>query len=120
MTLRRANFFPARGLADAFCIQGPEYETIYAFGGLCEIERIEEILYLNDLCDTLGLDTISAGNLAAFAIEASKQGRITLKLDYGDVDGIAELLKDIAFCRITSATGDGAARGSLPKWGRSH
>ena len=80
-------------------IEGPEYETIYAFGGLCEIDRIEEIMYLNDLCDRLGLDTISAGNLVAFAVEASKQGRIGLKLDYGDVDAMAELLKDIAFKR---------------------
>ncbi len=80
-------------------IEGPEYETIYAFGGLCEIDRIEEIMYLNDLCDRLGLDTISAGNLVAFAIEASNQGRIGLKLEYGDVDAIAELLKDIAFRR---------------------
>lgn len=80
-------------------IEGPEYETIYAFGGLCEIDSIEEIMYLNDLCDRLGLDTISAGNLVAFAIEASKQGRISLKIDYGDVDAIAGLLKDIAFRR---------------------
>jgi aldehyde:ferredoxin oxidoreductase len=55
-------------------IEGPEYETIYAFGGLCEIDSIEEIAYLNDICDRLGMDTISAGNLAALTIEASRQG----------------------------------------------
>jgi aldehyde:ferredoxin oxidoreductase len=78
-------------------IEGPEYETIYAFGGLCEIESIEEIMYLNDICDRMGMDTISAGNLAAFAIEASRQGRISLHINYGDVDAIALLLKDIAY-----------------------
>ncbi len=78
-------------------IAGPEYETIYAFGGLCMINRIEEIIYLNDICDRLGMDTISAGNLAAFTIEASKRGAIDEKLDYGDVDGIATLLKKIAY-----------------------
>ncbi len=78
-------------------IAGPEYETIYAFGGLCMINRIEEIIYLNDICDRLGMDTISAGNLAAFTIEASKRGAIEEKLDYGDVDGIATLLKKIAY-----------------------
>jgi aldehyde:ferredoxin oxidoreductase len=77
-------------------IEGPEYETIYAFGGLCEVDRIEEIMYLNDICDRLGMDTITAGNLAAFAIEAARQKRIHLKIDYGDVDGIARLLEDIA------------------------
>ena len=77
-------------------IEGPEYETIYAFGGLCIINDIREIAYLNDICDRLGIDTITAGNLAAFAIEASRRGVINDKIDYGDVDGIAELLRKIA------------------------
>jgi aldehyde:ferredoxin oxidoreductase len=77
-------------------IGGPEYETIYAFGGLCMIDSIEEIIYLNDICDRLGMDTISAGNLAAFAIEASRRRLIDEKLEYGDVDGIANLLEKIA------------------------
>jgi len=89
-------------------IEGPEYETIYAFGGLCEVDQIEEIAYLNDICDRLGMDTISAGNLAGFAIEASKKGRIPMKLDYGDVDGIASLLQDIA---ARKGIGDTLARG---------
>ena len=82
-----------RGLS----IMGPEYETIYAFGGLCMVNSIEEIIYLNDLCDRLGLDTITAGNLSAFAIEASKRKKLKHKLDYGDVDGIAKLLTKMAY-----------------------
>ena len=77
-------------------IEGPEYETIYAFGGLCLIDDIREIAYLNDICDRLGIDTITAGNLAAFTIEASQRKRTEEKIDYGDVDGIAELLNKIA------------------------
>jgi len=80
-------------------IEGPEYETIYAFGGLCMIHEIEEIVYLNDICDRLGMDTISAGSLCAFAIEASEKGRIREKVGWGEVDRIAELLNDIAFRR---------------------
>ena len=78
-------------------IMGPEYETIYAFGGLCMVNSIEEIIYLNDLCDRLGIDTITAGNLAAFAIEASKRKKIKDNLHYGEVDGIAEILTKIAY-----------------------
>ncbi|KPJ78388.1 MAG: aldehyde:ferredoxin oxidoreductase [Deltaproteobacteria bacterium SG8_13] len=78
-------------------IEGPEYETIYAFGGLCEVDSIEEIAYLNDICDRLGLDTITAGNLAALTIEAVAQRRIDEKIGYGDVDGIARLLAKIAY-----------------------
>lgn len=85
------------GRHKGLCIRGPEYETIYAFGGLCMINSIEEIIYLNDLCDRLGMDTITAGNLVAFAIEASKMRKIKEKLDYGDVDGISSIIKKIAY-----------------------
>lgn len=81
-----------RGLS----IDGPEYETIYAFGGLNYVADIREIVYLNDLCDRLGMDTITAGNLTAFAIEARRRGRIDYAIDYGEVDRIAELLRRIA------------------------
>jgi len=43
------------------------------------VNQIEEIIYLNDISDRLGLDTISAGSLRAFAIEASETGRIKEK-----------------------------------------
>jgi len=77
-------------------IEGPEYETIFAFGGLCLIDSIEEIVYLNDICDRLGMDTITAGNLCAFTIEAARRGKVDYKIDYGEVDAIAELLKMMA------------------------
>jgi aldehyde:ferredoxin oxidoreductase len=77
-------------------IEGPEYETTFAFGGLCLVKDLEEIAYLNDLCDRLGLDTITVGNLAGFAMLASEQGKITEKIPFGDVDMIAQLIQDIA------------------------
>jgi aldehyde:ferredoxin oxidoreductase len=84
-------------------VEGPEYETIYAFGGLCMVHEIEEIAYLNDICDRLGIDTISGGSLCAFAMEASEKGRIEEKINWGDVDKIAELLNDIAYKKGTGA-----------------
>jgi aldehyde:ferredoxin oxidoreductase len=97
-------------------LEGPEYETIYAFGGLCQIDSIEEIAYLNDICDRLGIDTITAGNLCAFTIEAYKRGKVDYKIDYGDVDTIADLLKLIA---QRDGIGDILARGikyAASKW----
>ncbi len=82
---------PHKGLK----VEGPEYETIYAFGGLCCINSLEDILYLNDLCDRLGIDTITAGNMAAFAIEAGKRGKLKDVPEYGDTQGVADLLKRI-------------------------
>lgn len=98
-------------------IMGPEYETIYAFGGLCMVKSIEEIIYLNDLCDRLGMDTITAGNLAAFAIEASKSGKIKEKLDYGDADGIAEILQKIAYQRGVGQILSAGVRHAAAVWG---
>ncbi len=80
-------------------IEGPEYETIYAFGGLCEVADIEEIAYLNDVCDRLGMDTMTGGNLAAFTIEAVRQGKLDYDIGYGRVDAIARLLEDITHRR---------------------
>jgi aldehyde:ferredoxin oxidoreductase len=98
-------------------IEGPEFETIYAFGGLCEITDIEEIVYLNDVCDRLGLDTISAGNLAAFAIEASRRGKISERYEYGDPEAIASLLDDMAHRRGAGAVLAEGIRHAARQWG---
>jgi aldehyde:ferredoxin oxidoreductase len=98
-------------------IEGPEYETIYAFGGLCLIDSIEEITYLNDLCDRLGMDTITGGNLCAFTIEAARRGRISSPIDYGDVDAIADLLEKIACRKGIGAVLAEGIRFAAKEWG---
>lgn len=80
-------------------IEGPEYETIYAFGGLCMINDITEIAYLNDLCDRLGMDTITVGNLVALAMEASERGLIKEKIRYGSFEDAEKLILDISEIR---------------------
>jgi aldehyde:ferredoxin oxidoreductase len=98
-------------------VMGPEYETIYAFGGLCMVKSIEEIIYLNDLCDRLGMDTITAGNLVAFAIEASKNKKIKDSLQYGEVDGIAEILIKIAYRKGVGKILSEGVRHAAKVWG---
>jgi aldehyde:ferredoxin oxidoreductase len=98
-------------------IMGPQYETIYAFGGLCMVKSIEDIIYLNDLCDRLGMDTITAGNLVAFTIEASEKGKIKEKLSYGDVDGIAEILTKIAYRKGLGRILSEGVRSAAEAWG---
>lgn len=106
-----------KGRHQGLQIMGPEYETIYAFGGLCMVKSIEEIIYLNDLCDRLGMDTITAGNLAAFAIEASGKGKIKEKLQYGDVDAIAGILKKIAHRKGVGKILSEGVRHAASVWG---
>lgn len=78
-------------------IEGPEFETIYAFGGLCEIDDIAAIAKINELCDLYGIDTITAGNVIAFAIEAHRLGKLDLsrKVTYSDPEGVLWLIEKI-------------------------
>lgn len=89
-------------------LEGPEFETIYALGGLNCIDSLEEIAWLNDLCDRLGLDTMTAGNLAAFTVEAYKRGKVDFSIDYNQPDRVADLLQLIAY---RQGLGDLLARG---------
>lgn len=79
-------------------VEGPEYETIYSFGGLCEIDSLEAIAKMNDACDRLGMDTMTAGNVAAFAIEGYERGRLQSErpLRYGDTEAVLDLIRKIA------------------------
>lgn len=77
-------------------IEGPEYETLYSFGSLCMIREVEEVAYLNDLCDRLGMDTISAGNLCGLLMEGKTLGRTEYDIDYGNADQTIELVKAIS------------------------
>jgi aldehyde:ferredoxin oxidoreductase len=86
----------SKGRHKGLQLEGPEYETIYSFGGLCMIEEMEEVAYLNDLCDRLGMDTITAGNLCGLAMEARSRGRIDYDIEYGNADQTAELIGKIA------------------------
>jgi|TARA_B100001964_G_C14217098_1_gene593321 aldehyde:ferredoxin oxidoreductase len=86
-----------KGVHKGIKIEGPEYETAFAFGGLCAIENLENVAYLNDVCDKLGIDTISAGSIVALVMEASKRNLLKDKLKYGDEKGAAKILEAITY-----------------------
>jgi len=60
-------------------VEGPEYETLGMFGSNLLIDSLPFIIQANILCDRLGLDTISAGNVIGFAMECFDRGLITAK-----------------------------------------
>ena len=64
--------------------EGPEYETMYAFGPHCEIKDPGVIIAADKLCDDYGMDTISCGSVIGFAMECFDKGLINRK----DTDGI--------------------------------
>lgn len=78
---------------------GPEYETIDAFGPMCDCANPKVIIHANMLCNELGLDTISTGVTIAFAMECYEKGLLKdteLDLSWGDGETIVKLIKLIA------------------------
>ena len=63
----------------------PEYETLGTFGAMCLNNNTESIAMANHICNSYGLDTISAGSVIAFAIECYENGLITKK-DTGGIE----------------------------------
>ncbi|MHC1637298.1 MAG: aldehyde ferredoxin oxidoreductase family protein, partial [Candidatus Nezhaarchaeales archaeon] len=83
-------------------LEGPEYESIGALGANCCIDDIEAVIYANKLCDEYGMDTITAGNVVAFAMECYEKGIIKpsdtggLELKFGSPEALIGLIEMIA------------------------
>ncbi len=77
----------------------PEYETMMTFGGLVMSKDFNAILYINELLNRAGMDSISAGATVAFAVECYENGTITremadgLELNWGNSKAIVALVK---------------------------
>jgi aldehyde:ferredoxin oxidoreductase len=84
---------------------GPEYETLGALGSMCLIDDLPGIAHLNEVCNRLGMDTISAGATVAFAMEARERGIWPEGPAWGDVDAALRLLQQI-----------GWREGEVPTW----
>jgi len=81
--------------------EGAEYETVDMLGVQSMIGDLEAIIKAGYLCNIYGLDTISAGNVIAFAIEAYERGIITeedaggIRLRWGDPGVTLALIEKI-------------------------
>ncbi len=62
---------------------GPEYESVSALGTGTGVSSIGAVQRANELCNDLGLDTISAGAVIQWAMETSERGLIPLSLADG-------------------------------------
>lgn len=96
---------------------GPEYETIAAVGSCCGVDDLAAVCKAHELCQRLGLDTISTGNTIAFAMECYERGLIGpeqtdgLDLRFGNAEAMVALVERIGrregFGRVL---GEGVAR----------
>ncbi|MHA1541780.1 MAG: aldehyde ferredoxin oxidoreductase family protein [Candidatus Hodarchaeales archaeon] len=93
--------------------EGPEFESIGAFGSMCDIYDLNAITLAHFLCNEYGLDTISCGSTIAFAMEAVEKGILSgddwSTTKFGNADAIIELVHKIG---KREGIGDMLAEGS--------
>lgn len=77
---------------------GPEFETLGAFGSMCGVGVLDDVSKAHERSNALGLDTVSAGGVVAFAMELAEEGIIDTSdvKGFGDGPGMIALLEKIA------------------------
>jgi len=91
------------GVYAGILAEGPEYETMFSFGGVTGVDNIDAIIAADRLADELGLDTMSAGVTIAFAMELYEKGILSRKetgdidLRFGNDEAMLTLLRQMAF-----------------------
>ena len=79
-----------------------EYESLWALGPNCGVDRLDAISKAMDLCNQYGMDSISSGVVVGFAMDLYEDGILTsqdtdgLELRFGNYEAEFELLKKIA------------------------
>jgi len=96
---------------------GPEYETVAAFGSGCGVLDPEPVFAANALCNDLGLDTISTGNVIQWAMECTQRGILTpadcdgIELSFGAGNAVVKVVEKIAYREgIGDLLAEGVAR----------
>ena len=81
-------------------IEGPEFETTAFLGSGSMVNSIKDVSWANELCNDLGLDTISAGLTCSFAMECHEKGVVDnwngLEMTWGNAEAQRELLTQMA------------------------
>jgi aldehyde:ferredoxin oxidoreductase len=82
---------------------GPEYETSFSLGFTTGVADPEVVLKANELCNIMGLDTISTGVTIGWAMESVEKGTLTkidtdgLDLRFGNVEALVKVIPMIAY-----------------------
>ncbi|GKT06938.1 aldehyde ferredoxin oxidoreductase family protein [Desulforhabdus sp. TSK] len=84
--------------------EGPEYASIASLGPTLGNLNLESVVYLSELCNQYGIDTISGGNYLGYAFTLFEKGIISREdvgyaLQWGDHDAIERLMTDTVYRR---------------------
>lgn len=82
---------------------GPEYESLASLGVNLQVDDLIAICKSNEMCNYLGMDTVSSGVTLAWAMECYERGIITdadtggIPIRFRDADGVIAWLERIAY-----------------------
>jgi aldehyde:ferredoxin oxidoreductase len=97
----------------------PEYETLAMFGSNLLNDNLPSIVKVNEICNNLGIDTISVGATIAYAVECYENRLLTrqqvdgLELKWGNAAAIVALTEKIG---MREGFGDVLADGVWAAW----
>jgi aldehyde:ferredoxin oxidoreductase len=83
-------------------VERPDFEPIVSWGAKAALGDAEATAYIHNLCDRLGLDSVSAGNAVGFAMALYENGIITkedtggLDIPWGSVEAAETLVQQMA------------------------
>ncbi|MHA2503546.1 MAG: aldehyde ferredoxin oxidoreductase family protein [Candidatus Kariarchaeaceae archaeon] len=77
--------------------EGPEYSTIGLLGANCGIGDANHVNILNNMCNTLGLDTSSTGSVIAWFLEMAQRGILPDGLGEGLEFGNFALMQSLLY-----------------------
>ncbi|MBI4861318.1 MAG: aldehyde ferredoxin oxidoreductase family protein [Candidatus Riflebacteria bacterium] len=109
---------------DPVYVEGPEYETGSLCGGNCGFDKIEDVAYVNWLCDRAGVDTMSGGGVFSFAMECFEKGLLTKEqlegheMRWGSIEDVEHLLEMIVARRGVGEWFAGGVRSAAEKIGK--
>lgn len=98
-----------------------DFESLWALGPLVGCDSLDCVTKATELCDTLGMDTLSTGGTVAWAFECYQKGIFNkedtdgLDLTWGNNDVMVELIRRIGRREGKFATmlGEGSKRAAL-------
>jgi aldehyde:ferredoxin oxidoreductase len=103
-------------------VEGPEYESCAMLGSNLGVDNFAAVLSANQLCDELGIDTISTGNVIGAVIEGYEKGILSLadldghEISWGKEDAILDLMHKIAHRQGVGDILAEGSRGIVARW----
>ncbi|MGQ9596012.1 MAG: aldehyde ferredoxin oxidoreductase family protein [Thermoproteota archaeon] len=97
-----------------------DYESLALLGPNCGMRNLDTITKAVEICDTLGVDTISGGNVVGWAMECYERGILNkedtdgIELRFGNDEALLEALRRICLSegKLGKLLGEGVRRAS--------